>query len=357
MCLLAAASLGQTQPSAAGGGRVESSDFGTMPDGAVVKKFTLHNSKGMTLKVISLGASITGLDMPDRTGAVASVIMGTDNFNQYRQNYQYQAAVVGRVGNRIANAKFTLDGKEYQLDANNGPHTLHGGRTGTGRKVWTGEPVDAGPHAAAVRFTYTSPDGEGGFPGTLTAKVTYSLTDDNELHLDYEATADKATPVNLTNHAYFNLAGGGSCVDHELWIDADRYTATDAALIPTGQLAPVKGTPLDFTTPKKIGADMAALAAFTPRMNTYDFNFVLNAGGKGMATVARVSDPKSGRTMEVRTDQPGLQLYTGNAQHPAFCLESQHFPDSIHHPEFPNTVLRPGETYKTSTVYAFSIKP
>lgn len=342
---------------AAGGGgapskTVQEEEWGRTADG-VVKRYTLRNSKGATVRLISLGAIITECSMPDREGKFASVIRGADNFAAYSgRGFMAPAAVHGRVANRIANARFTLDGKEYALAANNGPHTLHGGRKGFAQCLWEGKVIDSND-GQAVQFTYVSKDGEEGFPGNLTAKVTYTLTEKNELRLDYEATTDKPTLVNLTNHAYFNLAGPDSNnqMDHELWIDADRYTVADATLIPTGEIAPVKGTPLDFTTAKKIGADIAKLR---PQMQTYDHNLVLNSGGKSLALAARAVEPTSGRIMELHTDQPGMQLFTGRAG--SFCLEPHHFPDSIHHPEFPSIVLRPGETFKSTTVLAFSAK-
>lgn len=331
---------------------VQEEEFGQNADGAV-KRWTLRNSKGATVRLINLGAIITECSMPDREGKFASVVRGADTFAPYARGFPQPAAVHGRVANRIANARFTLDGKEYTLAANNGPHTLHGGRKGFAQCLWEGKIVQS-QNGQAVQFTYVSKDGEEGFPGTLTAKVTYTLTEKNELRLDYEATTDKPTLVNLTNHAYFNLAGpdSQSCLDHELWIDADRYTVSDATLIPTGEIAPVKGTPLDFTTPKKIGADIGKI---TTAARTYDDNYVLNSGGK-LALVARVSEPTTGRVMELSTDQPGMQLFTGRGRHPTFCLEPHHFPDSIHHPQFPSIVLRPGETFRSTSVLAFSVK-
>jgi aldose 1-epimerase len=217
--------------------------------------------------------------------------------------------------------------------------------------VWQGQALPVAEHEASVRFTYWSKDGEEGYPGNLTASVTYTLTDNNELRLDYAATTDKPTLINLSNHAYFNLAGGGDVLGHELWLNADRYTVADAQLIPTGEIAPVKDTPLDFTTPALIGARMKEVAQ--PK-SIYDHNFVINGGGTSLVLAARVSDPQSGRVMEVRTTQPGLQLFTGRSGR--FCLETQHFPDSIHHPNFPSTILRPGEKFESTTIYAFSTK-
>jgi len=336
--------------------RIESEDWGKTADGTVVQRFTLRNAHGMVARIMTYGATITELDVPDRKGVVANVVLGADTWDRYLRGFGTPASIMGRVANRIGGAAFTLEGVDYKLAANAGANTIHGGRKGFGVMVWQGKAVDAGPNAAAVRTTYLSKDGEENFPGNLTAQVTYTLTDNNELRLDYEATTDKTTIVNLTSHAYFNLAGTGvaNCLDHEIWIDADRYTVADAQLLPTGEIAPVKGTPLDFTTAATIGSRIDALK---PKMSTYDHNFVLNNGGKSVALAGRATEPKSGRVMEVRTDQPGMQLYTGNAPHAAFCFETQHFPDSVHHADFPTTTLKAGDTFKSTTIFTFSTKP
>jgi aldose 1-epimerase len=333
---------------------VTSEDWGKTADGQTVQRFTLKNAHGMTLRVITYGATITSLEVPDARGNLANVVLGADTFARYQRGLATAGPVEGRVANRIANAAFDLDGHTYKLNANNGPHTLHGGRKGFAAVNWDAAVPPAPFGGATVVFTYKSKDGEESFPGNLTATVAYTLTETNELRVTYAATTDKPTPVNLTSHAFFNLSGAGSgdILRHELWIDADRYTPTDATLIPTGALAPVNGTPLDFTTPTAVGARLDALKP----MITYDHNFVLNSGGKSLALAARLTDPASGRTMEIRTDQPGLQLYTGDARHPGLCLEPQHFPDAVHHPNFPNTILRPGETFTSTTIYAFSTK-
>lgn len=320
-----------------------------MPDGAVVKEFTLRNGKGMVAKVISYGATLTELQAPDKNGVLTNVVLGARSLDEYTKSFSAAAATIGRFGNRIAKARFTLDGTEYKLAANNGANHLHGGPTGFAKRVWTGKALDSGN---AVQFTYFSKDGEEGYPGNLTVKVTYTLTENNELRLDYEATTDKGTPINLTNHAYFNLAGQGDILDHELWLAADHYTPVDAALIPTGEIAPVKGTPLDFTTPKKVGE---RIDAFKPGLAGYDHNYVINNGGKSLVLAARLVDPKSGRVMEMRTTEPGFQLYAGNhVKHKGLCLETQHYPDSVNHPNFPSAILRPGNTFKSTTIYAFS---
>jgi aldose 1-epimerase len=334
--------------------RVEEQEFGKTQEGAVVKLFTLRNAKGMSVKVMTYGAIITEIKVPDRHGALTNVVLGAGDFDSYRKGFPASAAVIGRFANRIAKARFTLDGVEYKLAANNGPNHLHGGPKGFAQVVWQSEALPAGQNDAAVRFTYLSRDGEEGYPGNLAVKVTYTLTDDNALRIDYEATTDKTTPVNLTNHAYFNLAGSGDVLDHELWLAAERYTPADDQLIPTGEIASVKGTPLDFTTPTRIGARIDQLK---PKPGGYDHNFVLNSDGKSLVLAARVSEPKSGRAMEVRTTEPGVQLYTGNhLKHGGFCLETQHYPDSVNRPNFPSPILRPGQSFKSTTTFAFSVK-
>jgi aldose 1-epimerase len=337
---------------AAGLTRVEDAVLGRMPDGRRVKSFTLRNGNGMTVKVMEYGAIIMEIQALDHQGAKTNVLLGAKTLEEYLNGFGGAAAVIGRFANRIAKARFTLDGKEYKLAANNGRNHLHGGTKGFASVVWEGKALPEKPHEAAVQFTYQSKDGEEGYPGNLTAKVTYTLTDQNELRLDYEATTDKATPVNLTNHAYFNLAGGGESLDHLLAIHAREYTPTDEELIPTGKLAPVEGTPLDFRKETRIGARFDKLP---PKLNGYDHNFVIETGGKKLVECARVKDPKSGRVMTVKTTQPGVQLYTANhLQHRALCLETQHFPDSPNRPEFPSCILRPGQNFKETTVFTFS---
>lgn len=345
--------------------RIEEKTFGAMPGGTAVKQFTLRNARGLTAKFISYGAIISELHVPDRNGAVTNVLLGAGTLEEYVKGFP-GAAVIGRFANRIAKGRFTLDGVEYKLAVNNGTNHLHGGRKNFAQVVWQGVALPAREHETAVRFTYFSKDGEEGYPGNLTVTVTYTLTDDNELRLDYTAATDKATPVNLTNHAYFNLAGSGDALSHELWLAADHYTLADEGLIPTGELASVKGTPLDFTTPAPIGARFAQL---NPKLNGYDHNFVLNTDGKTPTLVARVVEPKSGRVMECSTTEPGLQLYTGNhlkhtvgtggaifGAHPAFCLETQHYPDSVNQPKFPSPFVRPGTPFQSTTVFKFSAK-
>jgi aldose 1-epimerase len=331
--------------------RLEQRDFGKMPDGTPVQQFTLRNARGMLARVMTYGAILNELQVPDRNGALTNVVLGADSLDRYLNRFPTPAAVIGRVANRIANARFTLDGVEYKLAANAGPHSIHGGVKGFGLVVWQARPLPVQEHAAAVRLTCFSKDGEEGYPGNLTASVTYTLTDDNELRLDYEAATDKATPLNLTSHGYYNLAGSGEVAGHELWLAADHYTPADDLLIPTGEIASVTGTPLDFTVPALIGSRAGQLK---PKAGVYDHNFIINGGGKSLVLAARVRDPQSGRVMELRTTEPGVQFYTGNPR--GFCLETQHYPDSIHHPNFPSTVLRPGETFKSTTVYSFSAR-
>lgn len=328
---------------------IEKTEWGKLPDGRPVHLFALRNGNGMTVKVMEYGATITAIQAPDQNGHFTNVVLSAGSLGEYLNGFGGAASVIGRFANRIALAKFTLDGKEYQLAANNGRNHLHGGRKGFASVLWQGEAL---PRANAVRFTYRSPDGEENYPGTLNVRVTYRLTDDNELIIGYEARTDKPTVVNLTNHAYFNLAGGGKILDHILWLAAEKYTPTDDELIPTGEIASVKGTPLDFTEPTRIGARIDQLK---PKLNGYDHNFVLPPSDNGPVLAARARDPKSGRVMEVRTTEPGVQLYTGNhLAHRGFCLETQHFPDSPNQPGFPSTVLRPGETFRSRTIFAFS---
>jgi len=334
---------------------------------SAARTFELQSASGVRVGLVELGASISRVQAPDREGALADVVLGFADVEGYATNPFYLGCVVGRVANRIAGASFELDGMSYRLAANNGPNHLHGGPGGFGSRRWRGEPASSAD-GRAVRFRYTSVDGEEGYPGTLEAAVTYTLSDEGALRIDYRATTDAPTLVNLTNHSYFNLAGAGSgtILEHELELRASRYTAADAALIPTGEIAPVAGTPLDFTRPTAIGARIGELAGEVGP-GGYDHNFVLDSGGGELALAARVRDPGSGRALEVLTTEPGVQLYSSNfldgsisgrggafRKHGALCLETQHFPDSVHQPGFPPVVLRPGETFRSSTVYHFT---
>jgi aldose 1-epimerase len=345
---------------------VTSSTFGKMPDGTAVAKFTLTNANGVEMQAISYGAIITSLKVPDRTGKLADVVLGFDSLDGYLKGHPYFGCIVGRYGNRIAKGQFTLNGQTYKLATNNGPNHLHGGNVGFDKYVWEAKPLNG---RNAVTFFRTSPDGEEGYPGTLLAQVTYRLTDRNELIVDYHARTSKATPVNLTQHSYFNLAGhnAGDILGHVMMINADRYTPVDETLIPTGELAAVAGTPFDFRKPTPIGARIDGDHLQLRNGRGYDHNFVLNRKGAGLQLAARVVEPKSGRTLEVRTAEPGVQFYTGNfldgtvtgkdgavyKHRTGFCLETQHFPDSPNKPNFPSTILKPGAEYKTQTVFAF----
>ena len=320
--------------------RIEQAEFGKTQDGAEVKLITLRNAKGMSAQIISYGAIIKELHAPDRDGRFANVVLTTDSLQKYERGFNGAAAVIGRVVNRIGGAQFDLEGMTYKLTANERRNSIHGGRKGFAQSVWAVENTRASDAESAVTLTYFSKDGEEGFPGNLKASVTYAVTDRNELRLDYTAETDKPTIVNLSNHAYWNLAGGGSCLDNILWIPAERYTPTDAELIPTGEILPLQGTPMDFSHPTRIGDRIDQLK---PKLNGYDHNYLLSEG-KAMKMAARLVEPRSGRIMEVRTTQPAVQLYTGNhLGHTAVCLETQHPPDAIHHSNFPSIVVRPGD--------------
>lgn len=350
---------------------VKKQKYGTTPDKQQVDLYTLSNSQGIEVQVINFGGIITSIHVPDRNGKMADIALGFDNLDGYLENKPYFGAIIGRYANRIANGKFTLNGKEYTLAKNNGPNSLHGGIKGFNKVVWDAEPLRDG-RGAGVRLSYLSKDGEEGYPGNLKVKVTYTLTDKNELKIDYEATTDKATPINLTNHSYFNLAGegNGDVLAQELQLNADSFTPVNQNLIPTGEIKPVKGTPLDFTQTTALGARINDPYEQLVIAHGYDHNFVVNRKNDELQFAARVRDPKSGRVLEAYTTQPGIQLYTGNfldgtvvgkhghpyKQREAFCLETQHYPDSPNHPDFPSTILRPGQTFHSQTVYKFSAK-
>lgn len=356
---------------AASAASVTRAAFGTLPDGTAIEVFTLTNAHGLVVRAITYGGIIVSLHAPDRDGRLDDIVLGYDTVDGYvKDNSPYFGAIIGRFGNRIAKGTFSLDGQAYTLATNNGPNHLHGGLQGFDKVVWTGESAstDRGP---SVTFSRTSPDGEEGYPGALTARVTYTLTDRNELIVDYHATTDKPTIVNLTQHSYFNLAGQGArdILGHELQVVADRYTPVDSTLIPTGELAPVEATPFDFREPTAIGARIDADHPQIKAGLGYDHNFVLTRSGDGLEVAARVVEPTTGRTLEVATTEPGLQFYSGNFldgsitgkagrvyQHRyGFCLETQHFPDSPNQPAFPSVVLRPGEEYRTQTVFTFGV--
>ncbi len=327
--------------------------------------FTLENTNGMTARVTTYGATLTELLVPDKYGKVANVVLGFENLRDYDKNMPYFGATIGRYANRIAGAEFALDGKTYTLAKNDGKfnNTLHGGWQGFDKRIWSGKQVKTSERDS-VTFSYVSPNMEEGFPGTLMVSVTYALTNNNELQMEFNAVTDQATPVNLTNHAYFNLSGrgAGNILDHELCIKADCFLPTNEEMIPTGELKNVEGTSFDFREPTSIGARIAMI----PNRG-YDHNYILHSHeSKEPRLVASVRDPKSGRRLQVLTTEPGLQFYSGNwldepipgigiiyDRHDAFCLEAQHYPDSLHHPHFPNVVLAPGEQYHQITIYKF----
>lgn len=334
--------------------------FGKNREGEV-DLYTLVNAAGMKAKIMTVGATLTSVEVPDRNGKFDNVTLHLDSFADYDRGHPCFGSLCGRYANRIARGKFTLDGVSYTLATNNGPNHLHGGRVGFHQRLWKAE-LNEGKGFVGVTFTYTSPDGEEGYPGTLTAKVQYSVTEDNRLTIEYTATTDKPTVVNLTNHAYWNLAASGDVLGHELMLNADRYLPVDEGLIPLGELCAVRGTPMDFTSPHAIGAAIAKVKG------GYDHCYVLNKKlGEDLSLAARAVEPKSGRVMEVYTTEPGVQLYTANGMkmtkpngvfygpHYGFCLETQHFPDSPNQPHFPPTVLRPGKPYKQLTVHKFSV--
>jgi len=349
---------------------VKKEAFGTTSDGKAVELYTLTNTHGIEVRVMTYGGIIVSVKTPDKSGHLGDITLGFDSLADYLAKNPFFGALVGRYGNRIANGKFTLDGKEYTLAKNNGPNALHGGLKGFDKVVWQAESFQKSAEVGVI-LKYTSADGEEGYPGTLHVTVTYTLEDKNEFSLDYHATTDKATPINLTNHTYFNLAGeeSGDILREELMLNADHFTPVDATLIPTGKIVSVKGTPLDFTKPTAIGArinDPHEQMAFG---GGYDHNFVINRQGPGLALAARVYDPGSGRVLEVDTSEPGVQFYTSNFldgvlgkhghiynKRNAFCLETQHYPDSPNKPSFPSSILRPGQTFHSTTVWKFSTR-
>jgi len=353
-----------------GGGTVTKSSFGALPDGRGVDAYTLTNAGGMRVRVLTYGGIIQSLETPDSHGRLGDVVLGFDSLDQYVRESPYFGAIVGRYANRIARGRFTLDGRTYTLAVNNGPNALHGGIRGFDKVIWDARAFTKGD-SVGVALSYVSADGEEGYPGTLRVTVTYTLTGANELVVDYDATADRATPVNLSQHSYFNLSAGRSddVLGHVLRIAASRYTPVDSTLIPLGTLVPVAGTPFDFRTPTAIGARIGAADAQLRSAGGYDHNFVLDRAASGLTHAARVVEPGSGRTLDVYTDQPGLQFYSGNfldgtlrgkegrvyAHRGGFCLETQHFPDSPNQPAFPSTIVRPGTAYRTRTVFRFGI--
>lgn len=337
-------------------------EFGKLEDGRTVELYTLTNENGMEVKIMTYGGTVTSLKVPDTDGNFDNVVLGFDELDKYLEGTPFFGAIIGRYGNRIAEGVFTLNGETYQLAKNDGNNHLHGGVKGYDKVLWT-----AKAHSdSTLELHYLSEDGEEGYPGNLDITVTYTVTDQNELKIDYEATTDKPTPVNLTNHSYFNLSGDPATqiLDHQLQIDADHYTPVNQQLIPTGEIAPVEGTPFDFTEPHAIGSRIEEVPG------GYDHNFVINDHTGELQNIATLVDPETGRKLEVITTEPGIQFYSGNfldgsitgsdgtafIKHSALCLETQHFPDSPNQPDFPSTILEPGDTYETTTIYRFGVQ-
>lgn len=342
--------------------------FGHLPDGREVSLFTLQNANGTTLKFTDYGLIVTEIHTRDKAGALGNIVLGFDNLERYLQGHPFFGAIAGRYANRIGKGKFTLEGNTYELALNNGPNHLHGGRIGFDKKLWKAGTSTVTPERVAIELTYLSVDGEEGYPGNLQVTVVYSLTEKDEFRIDYRAETDKPTVVNLTNHSYFNLAGSGTILDHELFLNCDRYTLVDSTLIPTGELGSVTGTALDFTRQQPIGSREMKAGLANPG---YDHNFVINRSGHGLGMAALVVEPDSGRTLECWTTEPGVQLYTFNfapddgiecnggvrfGKFGALCLETQHFPDSPNKPHFPSTSLMPGDVFRSTTVYRFGVK-
>lgn len=365
MTMNTATGLIDAPPRREGSVRVARESFGVTTGGVPVDLFTLTNDHGMEVKIINFGGIITAIKIPDRQGKVDDVVLGHDALEGYENRSRYFGALVGRYANRIRNGKFVLNGVAYSLATNNGQNHLHGGLKGFDKVVWQAMELSDG-----VQLTYQSEDGEEGYPGTLDATVSYSLAEANELRIEYLATTDKDTIINLTNHSYFNLAGGGTILDHEVTINAEAFTPVDQGLIPTGEIARVKDTPMDFTSATPIGARIGVENEQLRLAGGYDHNFVLRTGLDRFRVAATLHEPRSGRVMQVSTTQPGMQFYSGNflngnivgkggtpyLKHSACCFETQHFPDSPNHPSFPTTVLKPGEQFQHATTYKFSVE-
>ncbi|NOY58414.1 MAG: galactose mutarotase [Calditrichaeota bacterium] len=365
MLLLTALISCQKSPDSKAEMNVQKEPFGKTPDGTEIELYTLTNYNGMKARIMTYGAILVSLKVPDRNGKLADITLGYDDLAGYIKNNPYFGATVGRYANRIAKGQFTLDGVEYQLAQNDGENHLHGGARGFDKVIWKGEPVKEG-NTVGVKLTYLSKDGEEGYPGNLLCTVVYKLTNENTLTISYEATTDKATIINLTHHSYFNLAGqgNGDILNHELMINADKYTPVDKGLIPTGEIRSVKNTPMDFTTPHTIGSRIAEVEG------GYDHNYILNKDPGVMGLVARVFEPTSGRVMEIYSTEPGVQFYSGNfldgsitgksgkvyRKYYGFCLEPQHFPDSPNEPQFPSVILNPGGKFKSESIYKFYTK-
>jgi aldose 1-epimerase len=368
-CLVAGASGGcmgiNSSPAS-----ISSAPFGATPSGTAIDLFTLRNRRGMEARVATYGGIVTSLTAPDRQGHYADVVLGYDTLSGYLSSSPYFGALIGRYGNRIAGGRFTLNGRPYVLPTNDGPNTLHGGKVGFDKVVWRVVGAEVTSRGPELRLVYLSPDGEEGFPGNVTVTATYTLTEDNALRLEYHATTDRPTVLNLTQHSYFNLRGHGDILSHQVKIHADRFTPVDATLIPTGELRAVSSTPFDFRKPTSIGSRIGEGDEQLRFGRGYDHNWVLDTPPGQLALDATAYEPETGRILEVWSDQPGLQFYTGNfldgslhgkggqnyKWRSAFCMEPQHFPDSPNHPDFPSTVLNPGETYTSTIVYRFSAR-
>jgi aldose 1-epimerase len=369
----ASSTHGRGHHNGGGGVTITKAPYGALADGTAIDQYTLANNSGMTVKIITYGGIVTEIDTPDRHGKTADVALGFDNLADYVAKSPYFGAIIGRYANRIAKGMFTLDGANYTLAVNNGVNALHGGIKGFDKQVWKASIVPPAKGSAGLKLSYTSVNGEEGYPGTLSVDVTYTLTSNNQLRIDYQAKTDKATVINLTNHTYFNLAGEGSgdVFDQVLWLKAHNYTPVDPTLIPTGVIAPVAGTPFDFTKPTAIGARIRDADPQIVIAQGYDHNFVIDrpAGDTSLMLISKVWDPASGRVLKTWTTEPGVQVYTGNfldgtlvgpshhtyRQGDAFTLETQHYPDSPNQANFPSTVLRPGATFTSTTVYGFSV--
>jgi aldose 1-epimerase len=352
-------------------GTISQAPFGKTADGIPVEIYTLRNGHGMEARIMTYGGIVVSLKVPDKNGKFGDVVLGYDNLDDYVKNNPFFGALVGRYGNRIAKGKFTLGGKEYTLALNNAPNNLHGGPIGFDKRVWKVARADVRPEGPRLELTYLSKDGDQGFPGNLKVKATYTLTDDNGLCLEYAATTDEATLCNLTQHSYFNLAGKGDILNHLVFINADKLTPVDNTLIPTGELKPVAGTPFDFRTATAIGARINADDEQIKFGSGYDHNWVVNKPLGKLGLMARVTEPTTGRAMEVWSTEPGVQFYTGNfldgsitgkggwvyQKRNGFCFEPQHYPDSPNHPQFPSAELKPGQTYQNTIIYKFSVQP
>lgn len=361
--------MGCTETSRAKG--IEEIPFGKTKDGKQITQFRLTNSSGMSVGIINYGGIVTSIEVPDKNGVFGDVALGHDNISDYEEKSDYFGCIVGRFGNRIANGTFSLDSTEYKLFLNNNGHTLHGGQKGFDKQVWEAKSFENEDNLS-VKLTYTSVDGEEGYPGNLACEVSYTLTKDNSLRIDYMVETDKTTVLNLTNHTYFNLKDGGksSILDHELQINAMNYTPVDNRLIPTGEIVAVADTPFDFTTPTPIGKRIKVNHAQLEYGLGYDHNYVLDKTGETLEQISQVFEPESGRILEVLTTEPGVQFYSGNflngditgkhgityKHRTGFCLETQHFPDSPNQSHFPSTVLRPEEPYTSTTIYRFKVK-